>query len=162
MLYVLHHNYQGFTLVQMLICLSLLLGLGQWLNLSLYPLWQQQQLYQSMTALQQHIEWAQTQAVLWQENVSMCLIRHQQCTQDWHGEIALFIDRNHDQQFQPDDDIPLNRWYLPQNSAHIDFNQTVPVVFTAYSFQRTGSWHFTSRYPAHAYFIDHRTRSSNS
>ena len=140
MLHSAHDRFQGFSLMQSLLCLSLLFGLGHWLAVSLSPVWENQQAHQILRALKHHAKWAQNQAMLWQQTVAMCPIEEGQCTQNWHAEIVVFIDRNQDQQFQPQQDALLNRFYLPQSQIDLQFNQALPVVFATQSFQRNGSW----------------------
>ena len=139
----LSHTTQGFSLLQSMLCLSLVLGLSQWAVPSFYRLWQAQQTHQLVLALQRHVKWTQTQAILWQQSIAMCPIEQKSCSNNWQAEIFVFIDHNQNQLFDKSTDQILNRFYLPPSQAKLIFNQTLPVLFSSGAFSRNGSWILT-------------------
>tara|TARA_B100001094_G_scaffold332707_1_gene405962 strand:+ start:4206 stop:4598 length:393 start_codon:yes stop_codon:yes gene_type:complete len=102
----------------------------------------EQENQQTRFALQQHVKWAQTQALMWQRAIALCPVKNNTCFPDWKQEIVIFIDSNESHQFEPSSDVILKRFHLPQSAIKITWNQTLPLTFTEHAFQRNGSWVF--------------------
>lgn len=99
------HLYQGFTLIDLLIVLAILLitagiGLPSFANLL-----EENRAYNYTKTLAKQMVFARHYALNYNTSVTICPLKHSKCDTQWKEDISVFIDYNRNRRFEGKDKL---------------------------------------------------------